>query len=54
MGFARIVTHYFSHGAWELAQVWPGSELIVLGTFGHTSSDLLGHVVAATDRFAPP
>jgi proline iminopeptidase len=87
MGFARLVTHYFSHAAfleedqllreahrltgipgvlihgrldlgapphtaWQLAQAWPGSELIVLETSGHTSNELEDHVVAATDRFA--
>lgn len=38
--------------AWELAQAWPGSELVVLDDSGHTSSDIGDHVVAATDRFA--
>ncbi|MEJ7725447.1 MAG: prolyl aminopeptidase [Actinomycetes bacterium] len=37
--------------AWELAQAWPGSELVVLDTAGHTTQ-LGDHVVAATDRFA--
>jgi proline iminopeptidase len=38
--------------AWELARVWPGSELIVLPYAGHTSDEVRRHVVAATDRFA--
>jgi proline iminopeptidase len=89
MGFARLVTHYFSHAAWleedqllreahklsglpgvlihgrlelgsplettwPLARAWPGSELIVLDTSGHASTDLGDHVVAATDRFVRP
>ena len=37
--------------AWELAQAWPGSELVVLDTAGHTTQ-LGDHVVTATDRFA--
>jgi len=38
--------------AWELAQAWPASELVVLGSAGHTSSGIADQVVAATDRFA--
>jgi proline iminopeptidase len=41
-----------SQSAWELARVWPGSELIVLPYAGHTSDEVRRHVVAATDRFA--
>jgi proline iminopeptidase len=87
LGFARVVTHYFRHGAWleegrlladahllagvpgvlvhgrldlgsplvtawELAAAWPGSELVVLEGSGHTSDELTGRIVAATDRFA--
>jgi proline iminopeptidase len=87
LGFARLVTHYWSHGAWlgedeliqradqlagipgvlvhgrldvggplgaawELAQAWRGSELVVVEGAGHTSAMLREHVVAATDRFA--
>jgi proline iminopeptidase len=37
---------------WELARAWPGSELIVLDSSGHTSDELGDHVVAASDRFA--
>lgn len=86
MGFARLVTHYWSndcfpgdgallrdagrlagipgvmiHGrydvsgpletAWELAQSWPGSELIVVGDSGHASASMTDHIVAATNRF---
>jgi proline iminopeptidase len=40
------------HTAWQLAKAWPGSELVVLETSGHTSDDLGARVVAATDRFA--
>jgi proline iminopeptidase len=36
----------------ELAQSWPGSELIVVPGAGHTSEGIRHHVVAATDRFA--
>jgi proline iminopeptidase len=87
LGFARLVTHYFSHAAWlednelldhvdrlaaipgvlihgqldiggplrtawELAQAWPTSELVVVAGAGHTSPGIGDHVVAATDRFA--
>lgn len=87
LGFARLVTHYFSHAAWlgatelldnaprlagipavlihgqldiggplhtawQLARAWPGSELVVAETGGHTSDALGDQVVAATDRFA--
>ena len=38
--------------AWELAQALPASELVVLGSAGHTSSGIADQVVAATDRFA--
>lgn len=85
MAFARLVTHYFRHGAWladgqllrdahllagipgilvhgrldlgsppatawDLAQAWPGSELILVAGGGH--SDLGEHLAEATDRFA--
>lgn len=88
LGFARLVTHHFSHAAWleedqlltqmhtlagiptvlihgqldlgsplqpawQVAQAWPGSHLVVLDAAGHTSGDLGDHVVAATDRFSP-
>ncbi len=87
LGFARLVTHYFSHAAWlpddellagahrlagipgvlihgrldlgaplrrawQLAQAWPDSELVILDTAGHTSDGLGDHVVVATDAFA--
>jgi proline iminopeptidase len=38
--------------AWRLARAWPGSELVILDTSGHTSTDLREHVVAAIERFA--
>ena len=38
--------------AWELAQAWPSSELIVLDNAGHMSTELGDHVAAATNRFA--
>lgn len=38
--------------AWELAQAWPSSGIVVLDSAGHTSSELGDHIVAATDRFA--
>jgi proline iminopeptidase len=38
--------------AWELARVWPASELLVLDHSGHTNDDLGECVVDATDRFA--
>ena len=87
MAFARIVTHYFHHGAWleegallrdahrlagtpgtlihgrldlggplvsvwELARVWPGSELVV-GPVGHSSGDpwMRAAAVDATDAY---
>jgi proline iminopeptidase len=37
--------------AWDLAQAWPGSELILVDGAGHTSAVLREHVVAATDGF---
>jgi hypothetical protein len=36
--------------AWQLAQAWPDSRLVVRDSSGHTSTDLDNHVVAATDR----
>ncbi len=86
LGFARLVTHYFSHAAWladdqllagadrlagipgvlvhgqldisaplrtawQLAQAWPGSELVILPAAGHTSPSLGDQIVAATDAF---
>ncbi|MHB1923193.1 MAG: prolyl aminopeptidase [Acidimicrobiales bacterium] len=38
--------------AWELAQAWPGAELTVVGTAGHSTSDpgMDEAIVAATDR----
>jgi proline iminopeptidase len=40
--------------AWELAQVWPDGELVVIPNAGHTANDpgMTEAVVAATDRFA--
>jgi proline iminopeptidase len=39
--------------AWELAQAWPGSELVVVSDSGHTGSDTMRRLaVGATDRFA--
>lgn len=38
--------------AWQLAQVWPTSELVVVDRAGHTSDGVFEEVVAATDRFA--
>ena len=38
--------------AWRLHQVWPGSELVVLGDAGHGGSSTSAAVVAATDLFA--
>lgn len=40
--------------AWELAQVWPDSELVIVHGAGHSSSDpgMNEAVLAATDRFA--
>jgi proline iminopeptidase len=38
--------------AWDLAQAWPASELVVVEGSGHTSDALGDHVVVATDRFA--
>ncbi len=89
MGRARIVTHYFRHGAWledgillreadalagipgvmvqgrldlgaplvtawELAQAWPDSELVIVQGAGHSAADpgMSKAAVAATDRFA--
>ena len=87
LGFARLVTHYFSHAAWlsdnqlladtghfvdipgvlihgqldmsaplrtawQLAQAWPDSQLVIVPAAGHTSASLAHQVVAATDAFA--
>jgi proline iminopeptidase len=38
--------------AWQLAQAWPYSELVILDAAGHTSTGLRDRVVAATDAFA--
>ena len=39
--------------AWELTQVWPDAELIVVDDSGHTGSDTMKSVlIEATDRFA--
>jgi len=35
--------------AWELAQAWPGSELVLIEGAGHAG--LREHILAATDRF---
>lgn len=40
--------------AWELAQAWPQSELVIVRGAGHASSDpgMTEALIAATDRFA--
>jgi len=39
--------------AWELAQAWPGAELIVIEDSGHTGSETMAQaLLAATDRYA--
>lgn len=40
--------------AWELAQAWPDSELVVVDEAGHSSRDpgMTEVLVSATDRFA--
>jgi proline iminopeptidase len=40
--------------AWELAQAWPGSDLVIVSGAGHASTDpgMSEAVIAATDRFA--
>jgi proline iminopeptidase len=40
--------------AWELAQAWPDSELVIVSGAGHSSSDpgMSEVLIAATDRFA--
>ena len=89
LGFARLVTHYWSHQAWledgellrnahrlagipgvlvhgrldlgcpltipyQLAQHWPGSELVIVEQAGHGGRDpsMNERVRAALDRFA--
>jgi len=39
--------------AWELAQAWPGAELVIVGGAGHSAADpgMSEAVIAATDRF---
>lgn len=41
--------------AWELAQAWPDSELVIVSGAGHSGSDpgMTEAVLAAIDRFAP-
>jgi proline iminopeptidase len=40
--------------AWEMAQAWPGGELVIVGGAGHSTGDpgMSEAVVAATNRFA--
>jgi proline iminopeptidase len=40
--------------AWELAQAWPKSELVIVNGAGHASTDpgMSEALIAATDRFA--
>jgi proline iminopeptidase len=39
--------------AWELAQVWPDAELVVVDDAGHKGSEAMGELVCgALDRFA--
>jgi proline iminopeptidase len=40
--------------AWELAQAWPNSELVIVSGAGHSSTDpgMSEAIIAATDRFA--
>ncbi len=40
--------------AWELAQAWPNSELVIVHGAGHASTDpgMSEALIAATDRFA--
>jgi proline iminopeptidase len=40
--------------AWQLAQAWPGSQLVIVAGAGHDSRDpgMSESIVAATDRFA--
>jgi proline iminopeptidase len=39
--------------AWELAQAWPDSELVVVGDSGHTGSETMkAMILETTDRFA--
>jgi proline iminopeptidase len=40
--------------AWELAQAWPKSELVIMNGAGHSATDpgMSEALIAATDRFA--
>lgn len=38
--------------AWDLSRAWPAADLQMLPTAGHSGSDILAALVAATDRFA--
>lgn len=42
--------------AWELAQTWPGSELVIVSGAGHASGDpgMDDALIAATDHFGQP
>ena len=38
---------------WQLSQVWPDSQLVLIGDAAHTGSAAMSEaIVAATDRFA--
>jgi proline iminopeptidase len=39
--------------AWELAQAWPGGELVIVNNAGHSPGDpgMTDALIAATDRF---
>jgi proline iminopeptidase len=36
---------------WELAQVWPDSELVIVDGAGHFGPAMIEHIVAATDSY---
>jgi proline iminopeptidase len=39
--------------AWDLKQVWPKAELVIVDDAGHSANPaLVGEVIVATDRFA--
>ena len=54
LAFARLVTHYVRHDAWELHRAWPAGELVVVEDAGHGANHagITAELIRATDRFA--
>jgi hypothetical protein len=53
LAFARLVTHYVRHNAWELSRVWPRAELVIVDDAGHAADAAISdQLMRASDRFA--